>query len=182
MRLRPSSIGRHRRGVATVEFAVVLPLLLLLLIGIWELGRIIHVQLVLNGGARDGARLAAQANIVNATGNATRIRFNSGTPNIEGAVRAYLQAAGITDLTGLVIELQFVEAASGGPAPGSTAADPYTGVKNQRFRVRITLPYANVRWTTLSLINPTTLTAEAYWQCLVDDPFTVNTTLPGWSP
>jgi hypothetical protein len=26
------------------------------------------------------------------------------------------------------------------------------------------------------------LTAEAYWQCLVDEPFTVNTTLPGWSP
>ena len=64
--------------------------------------------------------------------------------------------------------------------PTATNADPYTGVKNQRFRVRITLPYANVRWTTLTLINPTTLDAEAFWQCLVDDPFTVNATLPGW--
>jgi Flp pilus assembly protein TadG len=182
MRLHPRSAGGVRRGVAVVEFAVVLPLLLLLLVGIWELGRIIHVQLVLNGAARDGARLAAQANIVNATGAATQLRFNTGTPNIEGAIRAYLQAGGITDLTGLVVELQFVEGANGGTPSPSTTADPYTGVKNQRFRIRITLPYANVRWTTLSLINPTTLTAEAYWQCLVDDPFTVNTTLPGWTP
>jgi len=169
--------------VAAVEFAAVLPLLLLLLVGIWELGRIIHVQIMLNNAARDGARLAAQANIVSTTGAYTQIKFNTGTPNIEGAIRASLQAAGITDLTGLVVEFQFVEApTSGGTPPTSTTADPYTGVKNQRFRVRVTIPYANVRWTTLTLINPTTLTAEAYWQCLVDDPFTVNTTMPGWSP
>lgn len=171
-----------RRGVAAVEFAAVLPLLLLLLVGIWELGRIIHVQIILNNAARDGARLASQANIVNTTGAYTQIRFNTGTPNIEGAIRAYLQAAGITDLTGLVIELQFVEGVGGGSPPSSKAADPYTGAKNQRFRVRVSIPYANVRWTTLSVINPSTLTAEAYWQCLVDDPFTVNTTMPGWSP
>ena len=82
-----------------------------------------------------------------------------------------------------MIEFQFVEPAEPGTrTPTTTTADPYNGVKNQRFRVRYRFPYDNVRWTTLSLINPTTLTAEAYWQCLVDDPFTVNTTLPGWSP
>ena len=182
MRLHPRSSGR-RRGVAAVEFAVVLPLLMLLLVGIWELGRIIHVQILLNSAARDGARLAAQANIVSTSGAYTQIHFNTGTPNVDATIRAYLQAAGITDLTGLVIELQFMEpAVSGGAMPTDPAADPFTGVKNQRFRVRITIPYANVRWTTMTLINPTTLTAEAYWQCLVDDPFTVNTTMPGWGP
>lgn len=178
---RPGST--RRRGVAAVEFACVLPLLMLLLIGIWELGRIIHVQIIMNNAARDGARLAAQANIVTSSGSYTQIRFNSGTPNVDGAIRAYLMSAGITDLTGLTIELQFMEAAtSGGTVPSSTTADPYIGAKNQRFRVKITIPYANVKWTSLSLINPTNLTAEAYWQCLVDDPFSVNTTLPGWSP
>jgi Flp pilus assembly protein TadG len=161
----------------------VLPFLLLLLIGIWELGRIINVQITLNNAVRDGARLGAQANIINATGAYTQIRYGAGTPNIEGAIRAYLQAAGITNLNGLVVEFQFVESATaGGTPPTSTTADPSTGVKNQRFRVRVSLPYDNVRWTNLTLLNPTTLTAETYWQCFVDDPFTVNTTLPGWSP
>ena len=183
MRLHRTSAGPRRRGVAAVEFAFVLPLLLLLLIGIWELGRIINVQIVLNNAARDAARLGAQANIVNTFGSYTQVHYNTGTPNIDGAVRAYLQAAGITNLTGLTIEFQFVEpAASGGTTPTSTTADPYAGVKNQRFRVRISIPYDNVRWSTLTVINPSTLTAETYWQCLVDDPFTVNTTLPGWSP
>lgn len=181
MRVSRGSESR-RPGVAAVEFAFVLPFLLLLLIGVWELGRMIQVQMILHNAARDGARLAAQSNIVNSSGAYTQIRFNSGTPNIEGAIRANLLAAGITDLTGLVIELQFVESATGGAPTGSTQTDPYLGAKNQRFRVRITIPYANVRWTTLTLINPTNLTAETYWQCLVDDPFTVNTTLPGWSP
>jgi Flp pilus assembly protein TadG len=182
MRHHPPARVR-RRGVAAVEFAFIVPLLLLLLVGIWELGRIIHVQIIMNNAARDGARLAAQANIVNVTGAYTQIQFDTGTPNVVDTIRAYLKANGITDLTGLEIELQFVEpAAVGGPMPTAVDADPYIGVKNQRFRVKVSIPYDNVRWTSLSLINPTTLTAEAYWQCLVDDPFTVNTTLPGWSP
>ena len=174
---------RCRRGVAAVEFAFVVPLLLLLLVGIWELGRIIHVQIIMNNAARDGARLAAQANIINTTGAYTQVHFDTGSPNVEQTVQDYLRSAGITNLTGLVIELQFVEPATGGgPTPTAIDADPYIGVKNQRFRIKVSIPYDNVRWTTLTLINPTTLTAEAYWQCLVDDPFTVNTTLPGWSP
>lgn len=177
MRVHLASAGGRRRGVAVVEFAVVVPLLLLLLIGIWELGRIINVQITLNDAAREAARLGAQANMVNTFGNYTQVRFGTGTPDIDGTVRAYLRAAGITNQDGLVVQFQFVE-----PAVSAPDADPYTGVKNQRFRVRIVLPYDNVRWTTLTLINPTTLTAETYWQCLVDDPFTVNTTLPGWSP
>jgi hypothetical protein len=172
-----------RRGVAAVEFAVILPLLLMLLVGIWELGRIIHVQQTVNNAARDGARLGAQANVVSTTGAYTQIKFDTGTPNVVDAIKAYLSASGITNHTGLVIEFQFMEPAKpGDPPPTATNAHPYTGVKNQRFRVKVSLPYNNVRWTTLSLINVNTLTAEAYWQCLVDDPFTVDTSLPGWSP
>src|SRR5438309_10828179 len=71
MRLAKSS--PRRRAVAAVEFAVLLPFLLLLLIGIWELGRMIQVQMMLNNAARDGARLAAQANIVTESGAYTQI-------------------------------------------------------------------------------------------------------------
>ncbi|MBZ0258666.1 pilus assembly protein, partial [bacterium] len=44
------------RGSATVEFALVLPILMLLLFGIIEFGRVLSVQHLLNTAAREGAR------------------------------------------------------------------------------------------------------------------------------
>ncbi len=41
-------------GVAAVEMAVTLPLVLTLLIGTWEVGRILEIQQILNMGARSG--------------------------------------------------------------------------------------------------------------------------------
>lgn len=48
---------RGERGQAVVEFAVVLPLLVLLLLGIMEFGRVIHSLLTIQNAAREGARL-----------------------------------------------------------------------------------------------------------------------------
>jgi Flp pilus assembly protein TadG len=45
------------RGVSTIEFAIVGPLFLLLLLAIFELGYMVFVQSVLDGAARDAARL-----------------------------------------------------------------------------------------------------------------------------
>ncbi|NKE62792.1 pilus assembly protein [Lentzea sp. PSKA42] len=50
--------GRDR-GAAAVEFALVLPILLLLMCGIVDFGRALHAQVVLTQAAREGARLAA---------------------------------------------------------------------------------------------------------------------------
>lgn len=47
------------RGAAAVEFALVLPVLLLVLCGIVDFGRALHAQVVLTQAAREGARLAA---------------------------------------------------------------------------------------------------------------------------
>lgn len=48
----------RRRGVATVEAAVLLPILILLLLGTSELGWYVHCAQVLNNAARQGARAA----------------------------------------------------------------------------------------------------------------------------
>src|SRR5215472_333163 len=57
------------RGAAAVEFALLLPLLLLLVFGIIDFGRAINAQITLTQAARTGARLAAlgQPNVVSAT-------------------------------------------------------------------------------------------------------------------
>ena len=52
----------RRRGAALVEFALVMPLLLLLLVGIMEFGRAWSQTQVITDAARQGARLAALLN------------------------------------------------------------------------------------------------------------------------
>lgn len=47
------------RGAAAVEFALVLPILLLLVFGIVDFGRAYHEQVTLTHGAREGVRLLA---------------------------------------------------------------------------------------------------------------------------
>ncbi|MHB9145145.1 MAG: TadE/TadG family type IV pilus assembly protein [Symbiobacteriia bacterium] len=51
-------LSRDERGQSLVEFALVVPLLLLLVIGIMEFGRAYSANLALQNAAREGARLA----------------------------------------------------------------------------------------------------------------------------
>jgi hypothetical protein len=52
-------VYKNNKGNAVLEFALVLPLLLLILFGITEFGRAIMTTNTLNSAAREGARLAA---------------------------------------------------------------------------------------------------------------------------
>ena len=47
------------RGAAAVEFALVFPILILMLIGIVEFGSVFNTQLMLTSAAREGARTMA---------------------------------------------------------------------------------------------------------------------------
>ena len=79
------SVATRRSGAVAVEAAIVLPLVLVLLFGIWEVGRFVLVGQMLNTAAREGARLAAGG-------------YTNGTPVTAGmvqqAVQDYLTAAG----------------------------------------------------------------------------------------
>ena len=52
-------LRKNRKGQSMVEFALVLPILLLLLLGIMEFGFLFHEYLVVTHAAREGARDAA---------------------------------------------------------------------------------------------------------------------------
>jgi len=157
--------------------ACVTPLMLVILIGIWECGRLIQVQQIMQCAARDAARLASQANIISTNGTYTQISFNTGNPNIDQTIRSYLAVSGITNQTGVTTSFAFLDSSN-----NPIAGEPLSGTKNQKFRVTIAVPYNNVRWTNLGIVNPTTITVAVDWQMLVDDPFSLDTALPGWTP
>ena len=74
-----------------------MPLLLMLIVGVWEIGRLVQLQQIMSQAARDGARIASQANIINTTGAYTSINMTTSTPNVEDTIRDYLYGCGITN-------------------------------------------------------------------------------------
>jgi Flp pilus assembly protein TadG len=140
-----------------VELAVLLPLLLCMLVGVWEVGRMVEVKQMLTNAAREGARQAS-------TGHKTI----AGTKNV---VVRYLHAHGITAVT--AEQVTVVNMTS------SARPDPTDAEQLDRFRITVTIPFSSVRWIALAQITPTsTLVGEADWVSMVDIPITVNSVIP----
>lgn len=175
--LRPQYTARG--GVAAVEFALVTMVFVVpLLLGVWEVGRLVQVQQIVSNSAREGARLAAQGYTVNTTGAPTQITVSSGTPNLHDAVYQYLVAAGLTNLQPGDVTVDF--AFTGPKGDGTIPTQPYQGEKNEPFKVTVAVPWDKVRWVNLGLVRPATVTFTVNWQMLVDEKFTVDDTLPTW--
>lgn len=169
----------RRRGVAAVEMAFVTMLFIVpMLIGVWEIGRLIQVQQIVSNSAREGARLAGQAYTVSATGTPLQIRVNTGSPCVKDQVYQYLIGAGLTNLTYADVQVEFLFTQPN--SVGVTPTEPYLGDKNQPFTVKVTIPWAKVRWVNLGILNPQYVTFTVSWRMLIDDKFTVNETLPTW--
>ena len=81
MSRRQTPFLRDRRGVAATEFALILPVLTILLFGFYEAGRIYWSYNVIQSSARDAARYAARMPITcDGGGTAT---FTDGTDQAE---------------------------------------------------------------------------------------------------
>jgi Flp pilus assembly protein TadG len=76
---------RSERGVAAVEFAIILPVLLLLLLGIIEFGRAFQVQATLAAAAREGVRVMAIEDDAAAARAATRTAAGGLDPGLTDA-------------------------------------------------------------------------------------------------
>ena len=84
---RSLRLGRKngaRTGIAAVEFALVLPFLMLILFGVWEIGRLIQVTQIISNSAREGGRQCATGNMsasdLTTTGTAYQILQRGGKP------------------------------------------------------------------------------------------------------
>jgi Flp pilus assembly protein TadG len=103
----------RQRGVATIEFAICAPVLLLLMLATAEVGRMLVQYNTLNKAVRDGARYAVREAANGSTGTVaitTEVRDN--TRNL--VVTGTMAGTGAALLPGLSIENVVVNDAGGG--------------------------------------------------------------------
>jgi Flp pilus assembly protein TadG len=145
-----------RRGAAVVELAFVLPLLVVLISGIWEVGRAIDAYQLLFNACREAGRQAA-------TGRAS-------TLEVQQLVLTYLERSSIP--TG-GMDLPVIENLT-----DSNRADPADAEQLDHFRVTAVLPLENFSWSPLMLFGSIPLTASADWYSMKDLELTVSQQIP----
>jgi Flp pilus assembly protein TadG len=150
-----------------VEAAVCSTVLVILLLGLWEVGRLIHVNQVMNNAAREGARLAAGGYVNSVPVTAAQVKQ---------AVRDYMTSAGLpAAVTGASVNLTC--------QASPTWVDPCDALPLDKFAVSITIPpgaaFDSLKWTLLTAIaGPTSMSVTVNWESLNNTQITVPTALP----
>ena len=119
MRRRSKNISRgttkfdSRRGVSTVEFAVVAPILFLFVFGLIEVGRMMMVQQALTNAAREGSRTACLATTTSSSEVETVVRNtllavipNAGNSSIVLVSTVPTALGGLSSGTAVTVNLQ----------------------------------------------------------------------------
>jgi Flp pilus assembly protein TadG len=178
---------RSRSGVAAVEMALLAPVLLSSLLGLWEVGRCVMIQNTLDNAAREGSRLAASGAYF-ASNNRTATLATPSTNSdyeIQKKVLLWLQAAGVPTTGASVTVANNTQGWSytysqSGTGTG-TGSDPTAAASQlDQLSITVTLPYQNVSWspTAMFIDSQATLTATASWYSMVNIPLTVSATIP----
>jgi Flp pilus assembly protein TadG len=148
--------GRLRRGVAAVEAALLLPVALILLLGTWEVGRMIEVEQILNNAAREGGRAASSGQDTNS--------------QVQQTVLNYLQNAGLPSTSATVTVSNLTHAGT----------DCTLATELDQLQVKVSLPFTAVRWSASTLITntSTTLTATTIWYSNNGQSYPQSITVP----
>lgn len=126
---------KYSQGQAIVEFAVILPVLLLLMLGLINLGVLINTQIILTQAAWEGAR----------AGTTLNPSFGEGDTEIIGAVQASL--TGLSDPTSVTVNIN--------PDETTRAAMSWPKPRGEPLTVQLAYPM------NLALPLPITLTLGA---------------------
>jgi Flp pilus assembly protein TadG len=142
-------IAPERRGSAAVEFAVIVPLFLVLVLGTWEMGTAVRASNNLTAAVREGGRLASMdftSSVgVNQTANEKVIQD----------IRAFLNAAG---LPGAQTTITITH------ADGGTAGQPFdignTANYLKLFKITATIPFTSISMFPNRIMKNSVLKAE----------------------
>jgi len=137
MRVRLPVRGPARRpAAAVIEFAVVIPVLLMFVLGIIEYGRMLMVAQVTTNASREGARYAVQADT---TGS-----------GVDTYVRNYLKSASVPDAAITTVALEYQD----GAGAWQTCTSPSTLTQGTQVRVRVEIDFSKVSWLPSTVFVP----------------------------
>jgi len=159
--------ARGRCGAVAVEAAVCMPIIVALMFGMWEVGRIAQMSRILKDAVREGARVAAGG-----SNNGTTVTV----ANVQTAVQNYLTAAGLPTaaINGATIAVTNLSS--------NSWTDPGNATPLDHFRVSVTIPagtaYNSLQLIGTSLSGVTQLQEAVDWYSANDTQVTVDTTLP----
>lgn len=99
--IRLRSFIKNNRGQALVEFALLLPVLLLIIGGMIDFGFVYHEQLVMTAAAREGARVA----VVNGDGKTAAENYARNASIRPSTVQATVSFTTLTGTTEKTVEV-----------------------------------------------------------------------------
>lgn len=177
-----------RHGTAAVEFACCLPLLLLILAGLWEVGRVIEVDQVLWNGGREAARDASlgednlqaiASNLLVYLQGAEQTAFGKGhsTSMIAPVVTLPANATGYTCWDNTANQELFTMSFTDRTTPSVT--DPTAMNQLDLYEIGVQVPFKSIGWSSLVPIGGfSRLQVTVVWTSLVDTPFQIAPDLP----
>lgn len=161
---------RVRRGLATLELAILLPVILSTLCGLYEIGRLIQTRQTICTAAKEAGRQASLGKKI--TSSTDPAAFT-----IKRDVIRYLTQAGLMGgsrpLTSNDVTVEVVNASG-------AAVNPTTLTQSDPFRIRITVPFSKVKIININykVLGLTNVVATADWQSMKDIPATEDQLQP----
>lgn len=141
--------SKSRRGVATVEFAIILPLFLMLVLGTVEMGSALEKSQVIYASLREAGRLASMDynGIIPPGSNVNN--------KITQDIKSFLTASGIPG-NQVTVSIQH----AGGAKDGQPFDINSTANYMEMFRIKASVPYSAVSTFPLEFMSGRTLDAE----------------------
>jgi Flp pilus assembly protein TadG len=156
----------NHRGAIAIEAAICLPVIVALMFGMWELGRVAQMSRIMKDAAREGARVAAGG-----TNNGTTVSVS----DVQNAVRNFLTASGIPSTAASAAAVTVTNLSA------NSWTDPGDARPLDHFRVTVTISgaaYASLQLSAFSLTGITQLQESVDWYSANDAQVVVSTTLP----
>jgi Flp pilus assembly protein TadG len=171
-----------------VEFAVCFPVLLFLLIGLWEVGRITEVQNVMWNSAREAARdCSLGQNNLNAVAANLLTYLQAAEPTAFGKGHSTTMKASVVTLPSNTYGLtcwdntanQELFTLTFTDVTDPVDSDPTAMSQLDIYQVGVQVPYASVGWIPVAQITgKTRLYVAVEWASMVDAPFQIAPYLP----